>query len=231
MTRDVPVDRKAHWDDVYRRNPPTRLSWYQAEASVSSRLIQRVAPDRSVSIIDVGAGASVLVNDLASAGYRNLTVLEVSGEALAYSRAHLTRDDIAVHWINADVLSASLPDMSFDVWHDRAVFHFLLNPAERERYVAQVRRALRPGGHAIVATFAPDGPSRCSGLDVVRYAPSGLHAEFGGEFELVAHEREEHVTPAGTMQAFEYCVCRLSSSAVRASSTCPASAPRQTRSR
>ena len=227
----MPVDRKAYWDEVYRRTPPTRLSWYQAEASVSSRLVQHVAPDHSASIIDVGAGESGLINDLASAGYRNLTVLDVSGEALAYSRSHLTLDDVAVRWIEADVLNASLPAASFDVWHDRAAFHFLLSPADRERYMAQVRGALRPGGHLIVATFAADGPSRCSGLDVARYAPNELLAEFGADFELLEHEREEHITPAGVIQAFEYCVCRVSSSAAPVSSTSPSSVLLRNRAR
>jgi 2-polyprenyl-3-methyl-5-hydroxy-6-metoxy-1,4-benzoquinol methylase len=203
------MDRKAHWDAVYRLTQPTQISWYQAEAVVSRTLIQRVAPDRSASIIDVGGGESVLVDNLVAAGYRNLTVLDVSAEALQCARTRLNRPDVGVRWLEADVLTGSLPAAALDVWHDRAVFHFLLDPSDRRRYVQQVRQTVRPEGHLIVATFAHDGPSRCSGLDVARYTPDDLHAEFGDDFELVAHEREEHITPFGTRQAFVYCLCRF----------------------
>ena len=215
------MSRKDFWDDVYRRTPATRVSWYQAEAALSRRLIQRVAPDRSAAIVDVGAGESVLADGLVAAGYRNLTILDVSAEALAYTRAHLTMADAGVQWLEADVLTAALPAAAFDVWHDRAVFHFLLDRDDRERYMRQVRRALRPGGHVIVATFAEDGPRRCSGLDVARYTADDLQAAFGDDFELVAHEREEHITPAGTPQAFVYCTFRLSSTAAPALNTSP----------
>lgn len=203
------MNRKAYWDEVYRRTPATRVSWYQAEAATSLRLIQRVAPDRSAAIIDVGAGESVLADNLVAAGYHNLTILDVSTEALAHTRACPSLVDARVRWVEADVLAAELPAAGYDVWHDRAVFHFLTARADRERYVSQVRASIRPGGHVIVSTFAPDGPSRCSGLDVERYAPDSLHSEFGSGFEIVAHEREEHITPAGATQAFVYCVCRV----------------------
>jgi SAM-dependent methyltransferase len=203
------MDRKAHWDAIYRLTQPTQVSWYQAEAVVSRSLIQRVAPDRTASIIDVGGGESILVDHLIAAGYVNLTVLDVSAEALRYARTRVHRPDVGVRWLEADVLTEPLPAAAFDAWHDRAVFHFLLDLSDRRRYVQQVRRAVRPEGHVIVATFAHDGPSRCSGLDVARYTPEHLHAEFGDDFELVAHESEEHITPFGTRQAFVYCLCRL----------------------
>jgi len=157
----------------------------------------------------VGGGASTLIDDLLDAGYHDLTVLDLSAAALAVARRRLgTRAD-TVRWVEADVLDASLPKTGYSVWHDRAAFHFLTAPADRARYVAQVRRAVRPGGFVLVATFADDGPTRCSGLEVARYCPEALHAEFGTPFLLMASEREEHITPAGVCQAFIYCLTRM----------------------
>ena len=199
---------KEHWESVYRSKRPTDVSWYQAEAALSLQVIQQVVPSRDAPIIDVGGGASVLVAQLQTAGYSHLTVLDLSATALAASRASLGPAARDIHWIEADVLSADLPQRGFAFWHDRAVFHFLTDPADRDRYVAQVRHALAPAGHVLVATFAEDGPTRCSGLDVMRYSPAALHAQFGEGFAFVAAYREEHRTPTGAVQAFTYCLCQ-----------------------
>jgi SAM-dependent methyltransferase len=205
---EASVDTKSHWERVYRTKGPNQMSWFQPEATLSLKLIQQVAPGRDSTIIDVGAGASTLVDGLLAAGYSRITVLDLSPAALTQAQQRLTRDAGSVVWREADVLAADLPGAEFDVWHDRAVFHFLTVAAQRARYVAQVRHAVRPGGYAIVATFAEDGPTRCSGLDVARYSPDALHSEFGRDFRLVESRREEHSTPWGAPQAFTYCLCR-----------------------
>lgn len=203
------MDRSAHWEQVYRTKGPDQVSWFQAEAQLSRRLIQRVEPDRTARIIDIGAGASTLVDGLLAAGYESLTVLDLSATALTLARQRVGSAATAVRWQAADVLAATFAEGSYDVWHDRAVFHFLTDDADRARYVAQVRRAVRPRGYVIVATFAEDGPSRCSGLEVARYSPTSLHEEFGAPFDLVESHRELHTTPTGVQQAFTYCICRV----------------------
>lgn len=203
------MDPKSHWERIYGNKLPTQLSWYQPHALRSLDLIRRVSPPPDGAIIDVGGGASTLISDLLDAGYHDLTVLDLSATALAKARNRLGARADTVGWIEADILDAPLPTAGYSVWHDRAVFHFLTAPADRGRYVAQARRAVRSGGFVLVATFADDGPTRCSGLKVDRYSPEALHAEFGAPFRLMASEREEHVTPGGIRQAFIYCLCRM----------------------
>jgi SAM-dependent methyltransferase len=203
------MDAKSHWEGIYRTKLPTQVSWYQLHARRSLDLIRRVSPPPEGAIIDVGGGASTLIDDLLDTGYHDLTVLDLSAAALAVVRARLGTRANTVRWIEADILNASLPETGYSVWHDRAAFHFLTAPADRARYVAQVRQTVRPGGFVLVATFADDGPTRCSGLEVTRYSPVALHAEFGAPFHLMTSEREEHVTPAGVRQAFIYCLCRV----------------------
>lgn len=202
------VDPKSYWEQVYRTKGPDQVSWFQPEATLSLELIQQVAPARDSAIIDVGAGASTLVDGLLIAGYGRITVLDLSPAALAQAQQRLPNAAGSVVWREADVLTADLPVAAFDMWHDRAVFHFLTSAADRARYVAQVRHAVRSGGYVLVATFAEDGPTRCSGLDVARYSPDALHSEFGSDFRLVESRREEHDTPWGARQAFTYCLCR-----------------------
>lgn len=202
------MDRKEHWERVYQTRRPQDVSWYQPEATLSLELIQGVAPSRDANIIDVGAGASTLVDGLIAAGYNNVTLLDLSHAALAATQSRLGDAARKVIWHEGDVLSRAFEASVFDVWHDRAVFHFLTNPADRLVYVRQVRRAIRPGGHAIVATFAESGPTRCSGLNVVRYSATELHGEFGDDFRLLKSYRETHHTPSGATQDFTYCVCR-----------------------
>ena len=195
------VDRRQHWESVYRSKAADQVGWFQPHAASSLLLIEGCAP-ADAHIIDVGGGASVLVDDLIDAGYRNLTVLDLAESALAASRARLGARAQLVQWIAGDITHTELPAAQYDVWHDRAVFHFLTDPADRARYVEQVLKSVKPGGHVIVATFGPGGPLQCSGLDVVRYAPDALHAEFGAAFELLRHETETHFTPSGEEQEY-----------------------------
>ena len=203
------MDRNEHWEHVYGTNRFDEVSWYQPDARLSLELIELVAPDRSARIIDVGGGASTLVDGLIDAGYRNLTVLDLAPAALRIAQQRLVAAAGDVTWIQGDILSATLARASFDVWHDRAVFHFLTSGSDRQRYVDQVRTAVRPGGHVVIATFGEDGPLRCSGLDVARYSPHDLHAQFGDAFALVESRLEQHTTPSGVRQSFTYCLCRV----------------------
>ncbi|QDF98367.1 SAM-dependent methyltransferase [Azoarcus sp. DD4] len=198
---------RTHWDEVYATKAAQSVSWYQPHAALSLDLIRRTGAGRDAAIIDVGGGASTLVDDLLADGYRHLSVLDLSAEALAIARRRLGAPADTVRWIAGDVTTVPLPTCHFDVWHDRAVFHFLTEPAQRRAYVQQVMRAVKPGGHVIVATFAPDGPLQCSGLPVMRYSADSLHDEFGAAFRLLEHRDEEHLTPAGKVQHFIYCHC------------------------
>ena len=200
--------QREHWERIYRSKAASDVSWYQAAATVSLELIRRVAPDLNAPIIDVGGGASTLVDGLLDLGYHAVTVLDLSGAALEVARNRLGPRASRVTWVEGDILTVPFASR-FAVWHDRAVFHFLTDPQDRERYVGRTRDAVQPGGHAIVASFAPDGPTRCSGLEVVRYSPEEMHAEFGAGFRLVDSVREEHHTPSGATQAFVYCLCRV----------------------
>lgn len=203
------MDSKAHWEAIYRTKAPQEVSWFQPEARVSLDLIRRVAPAPTASILDVGGGASTLVDGLVEAGYSNVHILDLSAAALSQSRLRLGTAGARVTWIEADVRTADLPRAAFDIWHDRALFHFLTAAADRARYVAQVRHAVRPGGHVVVATFAEDGPTRCSGLPVVRYTPDALRDELGAGFQLIDSLRDEHLTPSGARQAFVFCLFRV----------------------
>jgi len=207
------MDRKAHWDHLYHTVAADQASWFLAEPTVSLRLIREVAPDPAAAIIDVGGGASTLIDHLLEAGYQRLTVLDLSPTALAAARTRLGLQAGSVTWLDADVLTAPLPAAGYDVWHDRALFHFLTDPADRHRYLAQVAHAVRPGGYVIVASFGPDGPVQCSGLPVVRYSSQALHAEFGRSFRLLESVTEAHRTPAGRSQAFVYSLLEVVESA------------------
>lgn len=202
------MQAKSHWNEVYSTRSSEAVSWYQPHATLSLEMIRAVAGGKSACIVDVGGGASNLVDDLLGQGMTNVGVLDISGAALAVARRRLGPDLASrVRWMEGDITTIPLEKASIDVWHDRAVFHFLTNAADRAAYVAQVRHAVRPGGHVIVAAFGPDGPLECSGLPVVRYAPDALHAQFGGAFELIEHVKEDHHTPSGQVQHFVYCHC------------------------
>lgn len=200
------MSASAHWTSVYTTKPVTTVSWYQAEAGLSFELITRHWPDRHAAIIDVGAGASVLADALLAAGYADLTLLDIAEPALAQTRTRLGPKGEAVTWLAADLLTADLPPARYDVWHDRAVFHFLTTPADRARYMSQLSRAVVPGGVVILATFAEDGPERCSGLPVARYSGEALIAALGDGFTPLAMQRDVHTTPGGGSQSFNYLV-------------------------
>jgi len=198
-----------YWDRIYQTKQPDQVSWYAAHLNRSLGLITAAAPDTNARVIDVGAGESTLVDDLLERGYSAVSVLDLSEAALAVTKARLHSRAAQVTWYVGDVTRTALPEGAFDVWHDRAVFHFLVDPADRAAYVAQVMRSVKPGGHVIVATFGPAGPLSCSGLDTVRYSADELHGQFGTQFRLLDHSTEEHVTPWGAMQQFTYCYCRV----------------------
>lgn len=161
------------------------------------------------AIIDVGGGESTLVDDLLSRGYENITVLDVSQTAINENKERLGQSAERVHWLVADITNAELRESAYDVWHDRAVFHFLTQQSDRIAYVRQAAHAVKAGGHVIVSTFGPEGPTKCSGLDVVRYDAESLHREFGVHFRLLESVKELHQTPFGTTQQFLYCHCKI----------------------
>ncbi len=200
---------ETHWEKIYREKAPDAVSWYRPHLETSLALIERAAPERGVSIIDVGGGESTLVDDLLAHGYQNITVLDVSQTAIAVTKKRLGSAAEEVQWVTADILNGELAPNAYDVWHDRAVFHFLTAMDQRLAYVRQVARAVKPGGHVLVSTFGPEGPTKCSGLEVVRYDAESLHAEFGVRFRLLDSIKEFHNTPFGTTQQFLYCLCRV----------------------
>ena len=204
------MDAQQHWERVYRTKRPNEISWYARHLEVSLRLIEDATPDRGATIIDVGGGEATLVDDLLDRGYHHVSVLDLSATALDVARARLGARASAVHWLSGDVTTFSFRPHQYDVWHDRAVFHFLTNAKDRRAYVEQTARAVKSGGHVIVATFGPEGPTKCSGLEVRRYGSDALHDEFGPAFRLMKHETELHRTPAGVIQQFTYCYCKTS---------------------
>jgi ubiquinone/menaquinone biosynthesis C-methylase UbiE len=196
------MDTKAHWEHIYQTQLPTRVGWYQAHPAISLEFIRRANIQPTDHIIDVGGGASTLVDDLLAAGFRSVTVLDVSAQALHFARQRLGPQADRVTWIEADITQATLPQHAYAIWHDRAVFHFLTQPGDRQRYIETMRQAVRVGGHVIIATFALDGPHQCSGLAVAQYSSASLHAELGQGFELVDSASEAHHTPWGAEQKF-----------------------------
>jgi 2-polyprenyl-3-methyl-5-hydroxy-6-metoxy-1,4-benzoquinol methylase len=202
------LDAQNHWEKIYAEKEPTAVSWYRPHLETSLSLIERVASKES-AIIDVGGGESSLVDDLLSHGFRNITVLDISQTAIEVNRKRLGEISDRVHWLIADITKAELSHSAYDVWHDRAVFHFLTRQSDRAAYVRQVANAVKVGGHVIVSTFGPEGPAKCSGLDVVRYDAEALHREFGVHFRLLESVKELHQTPFGTVQQFLYCHCKL----------------------
>ena len=202
------MSRTSHWQQVYETKPVTEVSWFQDHADRSLSLIRESSVGPKASIIDVGGGASTLVDDLLLQGFERVTVLDVADAALEEGKRRLGLSAARVAWIVGDITVVALPESTYDFWHDRAVFHFLVDPSHRAAYVAAALRALRPSGYLMVATFADDGPTRCSGLPTMRYSGSQLHAEFGSSFQLIKQMREIHQAPSGTAQAFTYCLLR-----------------------
>lgn len=200
---------KAHWEKVYQTKAVDEVSWYRPHLEISLRLIEHATLDTSSAVIDVGGGEATLVDDLVARGYSDVAVLDISPAAIGVAKDRLGSSAASVHWITGDITAVELEAARYDVWHDRAVFHFLTSADDRAAYVRQVARAVKLGGHVIVATFGLDGPGKCSGLEVVRYDADNLHGEFGQKFRLLDSLTEIHETPWGTPQQFMYCFCRV----------------------
>jgi trans-aconitate methyltransferase len=196
-------DRSTHWDNVYATKGESEVSWYQDNPAISLEMIRAASSDHRAGIIDIGGGASRLVDALLQDGYRDVAVLDLSANALDAAKRRMGPAAAAVDWIVADA-TAWRPARSYEVWHDRAAFHFLTDPHDRAAYVERLRSAVAPRGHVIIATFAPDGPEKCSGLPVQRHDSASLAAELGPEFELVETRREMHHTPWNSTQAFQF---------------------------
>jgi len=200
---------QTHWEKIYREKRPDAVSWYRPHLERSIELIEKAASGHFAAILDVGGGESTLVDDLVARGYQNISVLDVSQTAIDVTRRRLGTASERVQWLTTDIANADFAANTYDVWHDRAVFHFLTTIGQRLAYVRQVAKAVKSGGHVLVSTFGPEGPTKCSGLDVVRYDTDSLHAEFGRQFRLLESFKEQHLTPFGTTQQFLYCLCRL----------------------
>lgn len=199
---------RSHWEDVYRRKPANSVSWYRPHLETSVALLRKFGLDPASRVIDVGGGASTLVDDLLALGVRDITVLDLSRQALDIARARLGDEAATVRWLAADLLTARLPEAGYDLWHDRAVLHFLTTPEAAARYAEQAAHAVAPGGHAVIGGFAPDGPARCSGLPVARRSAEQIAAVLGPKFRLVHEHSEVHATPEGRAQAFAWAVLR-----------------------
>jgi 2-polyprenyl-3-methyl-5-hydroxy-6-metoxy-1,4-benzoquinol methylase len=197
------VERQTHWDNVYRTKRDNEVSWFEDNPSISLELIRATGVLPDAAIIDIGGGASRLPDALLAAGFSAVTVLDLSEKALQVAKARLGERGAAVKWIAADV-TAWEPTESYDVWHDRAAFHFLTEPEDRAAYAGRVLRAVRPGGHVIIGTFAPDGPERCSGLPIIRHDAASLGKVLGPSFALVESRPHAHKTPAGATQRFQF---------------------------
>jgi len=201
--------RQQHWDAVYRDKGEGETSWFRPHLDESLRLIDALDAPREQPVIDIGGGRATLVDDLLARGFRDVSVLDLSATALDEARQRLGGQGARVHWIVGDATRVELPTAHYALWHDRAVFHFLVEPGEQARYVTTAARALRSGGHLVIGCFAPDGPERCSGLPVARHDADELIKLFATAFDPVTHSRELHRTPAGREQAFTYVVlCR-----------------------
>lgn len=197
------IDRKSHWEKIYKNKILMQMSWYQEEPTLSLQLIRKIQLAHDAPIIDVGGGTSLLVDYLVREGYTNVSVLDVSAKALTTARDRLGDDASNIEWLQKDVTRFT-PPHRFSLWHDRAVFHFLTDKSDRENYLKALNRALEPNGHIIIATFAIGGPEKCSGLDIVQYDAEKLMAELGTGFELVETRTETHITPTNKGQRFAY---------------------------
>lgn len=197
-----------HWENVYRNKRFDSVSWYAPHLSESLRLIDQLCPDKTAAIVDIGGGESTLVDDLLQRHHLDVSVLDISSTAIEFTKQRLGPKANQVSWHVGDITQYDFTPKQFDLWHDRAVFHFLTEPSARRNYVELVRRSVKPGGYVLMATFGPDGPLQCSGLDVVRYTDEQLSHEFGSGFELLGSEIGQHDTPIGTSQQFLYCWCR-----------------------
>jgi SAM-dependent methyltransferase len=196
-------DDATHWERVYTEKDPREVSWYEPILAHSLALIEEAQVDRDVAILDAGGGASTLASDLLDAGYTDITVADLSASSLDQAKAQLRQQADRVKWVEADIRNHDF-DRRFDLWHDRALFHFMVQPADRVAYLDTLRQTLRPGGHLVIATFGPQGPTRCSGLPVNRYSDDGLWQSLGDDFALISSRLDVHRTPSGASQQFLY---------------------------
>ena len=200
------MNRKNHWEKVYQSKKPEDVSWYQSRPGLSLELISSLSLPKDSKIIDIGGGTSSLADHLLEQGYKGISVLDISAQALRVAKNRLGEHAADITWIEGDITSFKLPEHAYDLWHDRAVFHFLTDPVDRKKYVQNLNRSLTENGSVIISTFSLKGPERCSGLDVVRYSPETLQAELGEKYCLVKSLEEYHQTPFGTRQEFVYCI-------------------------
>ena len=198
------MNSREHWEDIYQTKEREEMSWFCEHLDTSFRMITSTGFGRDAAIIDVGGGNSTLVDDLLRHGFVDVSVLDISGKAIADSQDRLGPGAATVNWIEGDITAVRLPALRYDIWHDRAVFHFLTDNTDRELYLMNLRRALKPGGQFILGTFAEDGPLKCSGIDVERYSLAKMTATLGPAFALIDSSRDEHQTPFGTTQCFQY---------------------------
>lgn len=203
------MNKKSHWENVYQTKEVDQVSWYRDHLDNSLQMILNTKVSKDAAVIDVGGGSSTLIDDLLEHSFADVSVLDISAAALEKSKERLGQKAQQIEWIEADITEVTLPENHYDVWHDRAVFHFLTDENDRRKYVELVKKSLKVGGHIIVASFGLNGPQKCSGLDVVQYSPDSMHDEFGKSFELVKSISEKHETPFKTTQEFVYCYCRL----------------------
>lgn len=198
---------KNHWEEIYTQKKPTEVSWYQIEPIITLELIKSIGIEHTDKIIDVGGGASVLVDKLLDTGFQDITILDISLKALCSAKERLGSRAEIIKWIEADVTEFE-PQQKYDLWHDRAVFHFLTSKDDRKKYVQNMGKSLNSGGHVIISTFAVDGPTQCSGLDIVQYNPEKMKNEIGDFFELTEVIYKGHITPWGKEQKFMHCSFR-----------------------
>jgi len=202
------MSRKNHWQQVYSTKPSDRLGWYKPRLQTSLKWIEELKLPKDASIIDICGGASTLVDDLLDSGYQSITVLDISENALSVSRERLGSRSKLVTWLSEDITCANLPISRYDLWHDRAVFHFLTEPDDQRRYRDRLLRTLKPDGHVVIGVFAPEAPPRCSGLPVQRYSLDHLVDTLGTKFRVARHHKELHITPGGVEQMYLYCQLR-----------------------
>lgn len=203
------MPHKDLWQQIHQTRPADSVSWFQSHADLSLGLILHLTAGRAGHILDVGCGTSYLVDELLGHPELEVSLLDISPHALDLTWRRLGPKAERVHWIEGDVTEVPLPERAYDIWHDRAVFQFLTKPAQRAAYVAQLRRALRPGGHVIMAELSPDGPAQCCGLPVMHFGPHSLHAELGEAFSLLGYVGEAHIAPDGSVQPYIYCHCQI----------------------
>lgn len=199
------IESKKHWENVYHNQATEKLGWYESHLQLSLKLIRQAGLAKEAAIIDVGGGASTLADDLLDEGFNRLTVLDLSSAALSKAQARLGTHAAQIVWVQGDITRLSLPRAHYDLWHDRALFHFLLIPEDRLSYAALLHYSLKPGGQIIIGAFAPEAPPRCSGLAVERYSAERLHQVLGGKLKLLSQLTTLHLTPGGVEQMYLYC--------------------------